>query len=116
MGTDMAEFSMSDLEAVLAVEGNPDLAKQHGMVTQVWSDGEVTCQKSGDLLWQRSLHQVTPPCVPNRREVVARAQWHGSTQNDSNKYLYVADQAAAKRVRAALRAWNDRISTIEEGY
>jgi len=32
-----------------------------GHTIQVWEDFEVTCQKSGGLLWQRSLHQYAPP-------------------------------------------------------
>lgn len=35
---------------------NPELANQPGMVNQIWQDGEHTCQKSGELLWQRTLH------------------------------------------------------------
>ena len=38
----------------------PELAKQDGMVYQVWEDGEVTLQKSGDLLWRRTLHCIRP--------------------------------------------------------
>lgn len=33
----------------------PELSEVHGMVYQVWEDGEVTLQKCGDLLWQRTL-------------------------------------------------------------
>lgn len=34
----------------------PELALLPGMVYQIWEDGEVTVQKSGELLWQRTLH------------------------------------------------------------
>jgi len=37
---------------------NDELAKQSGMVYQVWEDGEITLQKSGDLLWRRTLHSI----------------------------------------------------------
>ena len=40
---------------------DPTLAAQPGHVYQVWGDGEVTMQKSGPLLWQRTLHQMEPP-------------------------------------------------------
>lgn len=46
-----------------------DLIKQHsddslslkeGHVYQIWEDGEITIQKSGSLLNQRTLHIVAP--------------------------------------------------------
>lgn len=39
---------------------NDDAPKQEGMVYQVWEDGEITLQKSGSLLWRRSLHCIVP--------------------------------------------------------
>lgn len=47
-------------EQVIAAKHNPELAKQPGHVYQVWEDGEITLQKCGDLLWQRSLHSIYP--------------------------------------------------------
>jgi len=38
----------------------PKLADGPDMVHQIWEDGEITCQKSGELLWQRGLHQLRP--------------------------------------------------------
>lgn len=49
-------MTKEEIEALAQSVDNPELAKQHGMVTQVWEDGELTSQKSGDLLWQRTLH------------------------------------------------------------
>jgi hypothetical protein len=49
-----------ELRAVLEAQHKPELAKCEGMVWQVWDDGEVTLQKSGELLWQRTLHQQSP--------------------------------------------------------
>jgi hypothetical protein len=37
---------------------NRQLAKEHGHVYQIWEDGEITLQKSGDLLWMRGLHTI----------------------------------------------------------
>lgn len=48
------------LKDLIAKHSKPELAKQVGMVYQVWEDGEITLQKSGDLLWQRSLHCNKP--------------------------------------------------------
>jgi len=38
----------------------PELQSEPGMVAQVWEDGELTLQKSGELLWCRSLHMIEP--------------------------------------------------------
>lgn len=55
---------MTDLyegvKLAIAEHNNPELAKEPGMVYQVWEDGEITLQKSGELLGQRSLHCITP--------------------------------------------------------
>jgi len=57
------------IKTLLYKENNPELAKQHGMVKQLWNDGEITCQKSGELLWQRTLHQFHPPCISNKEVI-----------------------------------------------
>ena len=53
--------SLSDLETKLLALHDPNLEKQDGGVVQIWQDGEITYQKSGDLLWQRSLHCFAMP-------------------------------------------------------
>jgi hypothetical protein len=53
-------YKTAQLVAVLQGAHNPALAKQPGMVYQVWEDGEITLQKSGTLLWQRTLHSIVP--------------------------------------------------------
>jgi len=47
------------LDAVQAAHV-PDLDKQPGMVCQIWEDGEITLQKSGELMHRRSLHCIRP--------------------------------------------------------
>lgn len=54
-------MNRAELQQLLVENHNPELLRQRGMVTQVWDDGEVTCQKSGPLLHMRSLHQFVPP-------------------------------------------------------
>lgn len=39
---------------------NPELAKKSGMLIQIWQDGEITSQKCGELLHQRTLHCLIP--------------------------------------------------------
>ena len=53
------------LTALIGLHTHNDLAKQEGMVHQVWEDGERTLTKSGSLLGQRSLHCIDPG-VPNK--------------------------------------------------
>lgn len=52
------------VQALVELYDNPELEKQAGMLAQLWDDGEVTLQKSGDLLWQRTLH-TTHGAIPN---------------------------------------------------
>ena len=49
-----------DLQEMINTMSNDELSKQVGMVYQVWDDGEITLQKCGDLLWQRSIHTINP--------------------------------------------------------
>ena len=48
-------LTQPEFSALVAAHHKPDLAKG-SMVYQVWEDGELTLQKGGDLLWQRTLH------------------------------------------------------------
>jgi hypothetical protein len=50
---------MATLEELIALHNKPHLADADAMVYQVWDDGEITLQKSGSLLWQRSLHSIS---------------------------------------------------------
>ena len=64
-------------------------------VVQVWQDGEITFQKCGHLLWQRNLHQISPPL----RHYVAGLKFprdHGG----GNSYAFVANKEEAERIRA----------------
>lgn len=47
-----------NLQELINFHSHPEMAYQTGMVYQVWEDGEITLQKSGDLLWERSLHCI----------------------------------------------------------
>lgn len=51
-------FTLPQIRAALRAAHKPELAKQPGLLCQVWEDGEITLQKSGELLWQRSLHMI----------------------------------------------------------
>ena len=51
---------MIKLQNAVNDASNDSLSEQVGMVYQIWDDGEITLQKSGDLLWQRSIHCMNP--------------------------------------------------------
>jgi len=53
-------WDVEKLQAAIVEESNDSLSKEPGMVYMVFEDGEVTLQKSGDLLWQRTLHCIVP--------------------------------------------------------
>jgi len=43
------------IQELIDLHNHPEMAEQAGMVYQVYEDGEITLQKSGDLLGQRNL-------------------------------------------------------------
>jgi hypothetical protein len=50
-------MTKTEIEEYAKSVNDPKLANDEtGMVVQVWNDGEITCQKCGSLLWQRTLH------------------------------------------------------------
>jgi hypothetical protein len=48
------------LANAIKLHSNDELPKQEGMVYRIFSDGEVTIQKSGSLLGYRSEHVAHP--------------------------------------------------------
>jgi hypothetical protein len=55
--------TLDELNAYIEKAHNPDLAKMQGMVYTIFDDGEICLQKSGDLLWQRTLHTISFACI-----------------------------------------------------
>jgi len=53
-------MTYSELKRLIQGLSDDELAKSGDMVYQVWSDGEVTRQKCGDILWQRTLYRMCP--------------------------------------------------------
>lgn len=49
-------MTLQELRQLMITYNSPEVSKLPGMVYQVWEDGEITLQKSGDLLWMRTLH------------------------------------------------------------
>ena len=87
---------------------HPELAEEQGMVRQVWGDGEVTLQKSGELLGQRSLHQVAPPITPEKYAMTLpdgeQENEHGYVENPDKTYIFT-DEAGAIAIRKEILSY-----------
>jgi hypothetical protein len=70
------------------------LAEVPGMVYQIWSDGEITLQKSGNLLWNRSLHTIAFGSL-NAKLVETLGIKFPETYNN-NYYAFVSHEDANK--------------------
>jgi len=83
------------LQEMINKASNDSLSEQVGMVYQVWDEGEITLQKSGDLLWDRSLHYMKPAI-----KVIEGINWpHVS---GSHGYAFV-DRDDAESIRERIR-------------
>jgi hypothetical protein len=51
-------ITLEEIKEDIINSDNPSLSEKEGHVTQLWNDGEITSQKSGGLLWQRTLHLI----------------------------------------------------------
>lgn len=82
-----------ELKAFIQSASNDELAAMPGHVTQVWHDGEITIQKSGDLLGQRTLHTVRPGLECEKLSMPPGDFQH---QNQSgNGFIYCTPEDAA---------------------
>ena len=92
-------MNIVQLRAFIESKHRPELAEQPGMVYQVWEDGELTLQKSGELLWQRTLHQISGPVITGWQAVSMPCQYgpHG--------FVTVASKEDAEQVRQAMQQW-----------
>lgn len=89
------------LQAAIAAANKPALAKVDGMVYQVWQDGEITLQKSGDLLGQRTLHSIKQGC-----DAVVSPDHFPDHNHDGVGFIYT-DRDGADAVRAAILVMED---------
>lgn len=81
------------IDAVNAL--NDPSAKNQDMVYQVWEDGEITLQKGGDLLWQRTLHCIASGTRP--LPVDALVNKYGS-----HSFIWCTNEVTAKQARALI--------------
>lgn len=84
------------LETLIRIHHFPALAEEDDMVYQVWEDGEITLQKSGSLLWQRTLH-TTAMGMPSKAIPVEMFP----CQRNGHGYIFT-DHVGAQSLRAAI--------------
>jgi|SRR5947207_12400952 len=63
-------MTFNELKQAIATKNKFELSEQPGMVYQIWEDGEITLQKSGPLLWGRTLHCIVPGDIPLTKELM----------------------------------------------
>ena len=88
----------------------PELAKEEGQVFQIWEDGEITAQESGDLLWQNSMQQIVAG-IP-KLSLPMPVMFH------AHCYAFVSGKDAVKMGRAVVeicRLYNNSgLLTVED--
>lgn len=88
---------LSELVAFIASKHKPELSHKPGMVWQIWEDGELTLQKSGELLWQRSLHCIKGGLINSshlKGKMPVNEKEHG--------YAFIESEAVGEEIRAKM--------------
>jgi len=83
------------IQELIDLHNHPEMAEQAGMVYQVYEDGEITLQKSGDLLGQRNLHRMSWPHEQYKKGY----KWPSTVSGFG--YIYT-DREGAEAVRDSL--------------
>ncbi len=90
-------MNIEEIESLAKSLNDESLSKKPGMVAMVWQDGEVTLQKSGELLWQRSLHMSECAIFEAAALKMTFPNIHGS-----NSFAWVSTENAI-RIRDEIR-------------
>lgn len=119
------DAALGPLRDLARAAHNPALADVHGMVYQVWHDGEVTLQKCGELLWRRNIHQHRPPhrgfalAMPAAHNAPSGASYAFVTGEDAYELHRLMGLAAAgepgESVAAQARAHLARVAARDLG-
>ena len=98
--------TLEELKQFIASHHKPELALQPGMVWQIWEDGELTLQKSGELLWCRNLHCIKSgfnPLFPKDLMPVI---------HNSHSYAFIESELIGEAIRREMQDYVD--STREQ--
>lgn len=104
----MTDDQIKKIEKLAEELNDEALSKEPGMVCQLWQDGEITLQKSGELLWQRTLHQSVPQKLSNSPIKLKYS-------SGENSYVFVT-QENAYRVRAMMGDGEDVYDSIHKKH
>ena len=88
-------MTSKELRDLITSKHQPELAKKPGMVWQIWEDGELTLQKSGELLWQRNLHSIKAGIVVLTKDFMP-------VQEDKHGYAFIANEEVGNELRKAM--------------
>ena len=89
------EESLELLKGLINKYHDKELENQPGHVRQVWEDGEITLQKSGSLLWQRSLHQMEPGLKKSRFNMPIHS-------HEDHSYANIKNEKVARLIRSIM--------------
>lgn len=106
-----------EILAELVKAHNPELSKIDGKhVTQLWWDGEITSQKGGSLLNQRSLHSFESGFpFPEADILMASYNFHKSEFPDGTGYIFCTS-ADAHRIRGLMAMYHMIVLAIKTGW
>ena len=78
-------MDLDDLAKFARAAHDPSLADQEGMVHMVFQDFELAVQKSGPLLWQRTLHVIRAGLPGKAYEMPVKL--------DPHSYAFISEEA-----------------------
>ena len=95
----MMNQKIEELKKLILESNNDELSKLPGHVYQVWEDGEITLQKSGSLLWKRTLHSIVPGVA-----FKISSEWfpYQTGRDNIHGYAFVTEENAYKIRKAIL--------------
>ncbi len=85
------------VDEVLAEHGRTieEVKSVEGHCIQIWDDGEITSQKGGAILWNRTLHQAEPAVVPKI--------WIALEHQQGEHYYAHVSRAGAEKIRELIK-------------
>jgi hypothetical protein len=95
------------LRQLILQHHHPELAQVSGHVLQVWHDGEVTTQKAGELLWQRTLHCLAPSILAHK------GLWKLFPEQVSTGTFIFTDERGALEIRQFFGDLSDLLQVLQ---
>lgn len=95
--------TLQDLKDFINSKHKPELAERSGMVYQIWEDGEITLQKSGELLWQRNLHCIKSGIINilRKEDMPVVLESHG--------YAFIESEEVGNQIRKKMLDFNNQM-------